>query len=101
VLVERLLADDPQWQPLRCLREQLQASPAPVAPAPLAPAATPQLAVIDALLEMAMARLQALGAPMPELAFTFAWSGDLNTVAEHLSEIERRFSAYEARFALN
>ena len=96
VLLERLLADDPQWQPLRSLREQLQAPPAA-----LAPASTPQPAGIDALLEMAMARLQALGSPMPQPVSTFAWSGDLNTVAEHLSEIERRFSDYEARFALN
>ena len=49
----------------------------------------------------ALARLQALGSPMPQPVSTFAWSGDLNTVAEHLSEIERRFSDYEARFALN
>ena len=96
VLLERLLADDPQWQPLRSLREQLQASPAPVPTA-----AVPQPAGIDALLEAAMARLRALGAPMPEPASTVAWSGDLDAVAEHLSHLERRFSDYEARFALN
>jgi hypothetical protein len=96
VLLERLLADDPQWQPLRSLREQLQASPAAVPPAAMTPAAG-----IDALLEAAMARLRALGAPMPEPASTVAWSGDLDAVAEHLSHLERRFSDYEARFALN
>jgi hypothetical protein len=111
VLLERLLADDPQWQPLRSLREQLQTSPAPVppvdmapvdmAPVDMAPAATSQPAGIDALLEAAMARLRALGAPMPEQASTVAWSGDLDAVAEHLSQLERRFSDYEARFALN
>ena len=106
VLLERLLADDPQWQPLRSLREQLQTSPAPVPPAPvppvdMAPAATSQPAGIDALLEAAMARLRALGAPMPEPASTVAWSGDLDAVDEHLSQLERRFSDYEARFALN
>jgi hypothetical protein len=101
VLLERLLADDPQWQPLRSLREQLQASPAPVPPAAVPPAAKSQPAGIDALLEAAMARLRALGAPMSEQASTVAWSGDLDAVAEHLSHLERRFSDYEARFALN
>jgi hypothetical protein len=101
VLLERLLADDPQWQPLRSLREQLQASPAPVPPAAITPGAVPQPAGIDALLEAAMARLRALGAPMSEQASTVAWSGDLDAVAEHLSQLERRFSDYEARFALN
>jgi hypothetical protein len=48
-----------------------------------------------------MARLRALGAPMSEPASTVAWSGDLDAVAEHLSQLERRFSDYEARFALN
>ena len=86
---------------MRSLREQLQASPAPVPPAEVPPAAVPQPAGIDALLETAMARLRALGAPMSEQASTVAWSGDLDAVAEHLSHLERRFSDYEARFALN
>ena len=117
-LLERLLADDPQWQPLRSLREQLQASPpAPQAPpvaAPVAagstetPAAAPAPAPVaegafDALLARATARLQALGQSLPAAAAEPMAAGegeDLDAYARSLEALERRFSDYEARFAL-
>lgn len=101
-LLERLLVDDPQWQPLRSLREQIgqagqigQSQKAP-APAP-APAAQPTATGFEALLERATARLQALGGSLPQPIADTASSADL---AAELSSLERRLSDYEARFAL-
>ena len=92
-LLERLLADDPQWQPLRSLREQLQA-PAPAA------VAVPT-AGLEALLERATARLAALGCTPASLApGEGAAPTDLEALAAELGALERRFSDYEARFAL-
>lgn len=104
-LLERLLVDDPQWQPLRSLREQIgqagqigqigQSQQAP-APAP-AHAAQPTATGFEALLERATARLQALGGSLPQPLADTASSADL---AAELSSLERRLSDYEARFAL-
>jgi hypothetical protein len=98
-LLERLLADDPQWQPLRSLREQLVSEPAPQPSAPVSLPAQPGPAGFAALLERATARLQALGGclPTPPAAETPA---DLDALASQLSALERRLSDYEARFAL-
>ena len=105
-LLERLLVDDPQWQPLRSLREQIgqagqigqsQQAPSPApAPAP-APSAQPTATGFEALLERATARLQAVGGSLPQPVADTASSADL---AAELSSLERRLSDYEARFAL-
>ena len=118
-LLERLLADDPQWQPLRSLREQLQQpsqqapqqssqqAPQPqikphpkleATPVPAAPAAQ-GAAGFEALLERAAARLQALGAGVPAPAAAEP-PADLDALAGQLRAFERRLSDYEARFAL-
>ena len=123
-LLERLLADDPQWQPLRSLREQLQASAA-AAPTPdtssLRPpgastppespgaadtrsATTSSATGFDGLLDRATARLQSLGHSLPPAAeapsASDATATDLAGLAEALEALERRLSTYEARFAL-
>ena len=98
VLLDRLLAEDPQWQPLRSLREVLPVPvPVGVEPGPAGPCP----AVVDqdpgdfaALLERAAARLQALGLAVPE-------AGDVPEAAEAaLQAWSRQLSDYEARFAL-
>jgi hypothetical protein len=109
-LLELLLAEDPQWQPFRSLREQLQVSRPPADPAqPEAAASLPAAgppsgpspsegASFPALLERASARLRAVGltvpCPTPEPV------ADLPALAKELVELELRFSDYEARFAL-
>ena len=99
-LLERLLVDDPQWQPLRSLREQIgqagQIGQSQQAPAP-APAAQATATGFEALLERATARLQALGGSLPQPVADTASSAAL---AAELSSLERRLSDYEARFAL-
>ena len=70
-LLERLLVDDPQWQPLRSLREQLQQpqpQPGPATVHAASPQAPPAAAGFEALLEQAAARLQALGGSLPQPA---------------------------------
>ena len=108
-LLERLLADDPQWQPFRSLREQIQQpepGPAVVQPAPAAAMSqeAPAAAGFDALLEKAAARLQALGGTLPpaygRAAEMAALSADRDALAAELTALERRLSDYEARFAL-
>jgi hypothetical protein len=107
-LLERLLADDPQWQPLRSLREQLQAAPvaAAVPEAVAVPEAPAPLGGLEALLERATARLAALGvAPAaPEASAEPGAAAnapaDLDALAAELGALERRLSDYEARFAL-
>jgi hypothetical protein len=109
-LLERLLADDPQWQPLRSLREQIQQPqpqpPPPAAPSPAAPLqaaplqAAPAAAGFEALLEKAAARLQALGGAIPQPPASCPEPADLAALATELSALERRLSDYEARFAL-
>lgn len=94
-LLERLLAEDPQWQPLRSLREQLQVpvvAEVPVGPGPVAVDQDP--GDFEALLQRAAARLQALGVAVPE-------SGEVPEAAEaSLQAWSRQLSDYEARFAL-
>jgi hypothetical protein len=108
-LLERLLADDPQWQPLRSLREQLEAAPVVAAAEALvsiAPVAAPlpaPLAGLEALLERAAARLASLGATAVPVAAAEAEAcapADLDGFAAELAALERRLSDYEARFAL-
>jgi len=101
-LLERLLVDDPQWQPLRSLREQLQqpqSQPGPATVHAASPQAPPAAAGFAALLEQAEARLQALGDSLPQPASS-AEPADLDALAAELSGLERRLSDYEARFAL-
>lgn len=95
-LLNRLLAEDPQWQPLRSLSEQLQAQPE----------ATDNLHPVgdrerfSQLLDRAEARLADLGhpSPLPQPIQTPA------TQAEALADLQaqrQRLSAWEARFALS
>jgi hypothetical protein len=116
-LLERLLADDPQWQPLRSLREQLQAAPVAAAAeavaepvvsvaAVVAPLAAP-VAGFEALLERAAARLASFGGtPVPVAVAHVAGEAavsapaDLDALAGELAALERRLSDFEARFAL-
>lgn len=118
-LLERLLADDPQWQPLRSLREQLQTSPSGGAPgsaastnlnhpgSPPSPESTCEpdssaASAFDALLDRAGARLQSLGQSLPAsaVATRTAEASDLTAMGEALNALEQRLSDYEARFAL-
>ena len=101
-LLERLLAEDPQWQPLRSLQEQLRREAGVVgdqAPqtAP-AVAEAPELEGFTRLLDRASARLQAMGHPIPAPAPRS--ETDLPGLAAELGALERRLSDYEARFAL-
>jgi len=105
-LLERLLADDPQWQPLRSLREQIQEpqpkpqqEPGPATVQAHPPQPDPAAAGFEALLEKAAARLQALGGSLPQPA-SCAEPADLDALAAELNALERRLSDYEARFAL-
>ena len=108
-LLERLLAADPQWQPLRSLREQLQQAPAPPAPQPQIeppskaesePAPQPDPSGFEALLARATTRLQALGGSLPRPDPQESAAADLDALAGQLNALERRLSDYEARFAL-
>ena len=94
-LLERLLADDPQWQPLRSLREQLAASREP---GPGEPEVGSGAESFSVLLDRAAACLQGLGHPVPPpIPASPAEGGD--PLAE-LEACNRRLSDYEARFAL-
>jgi len=110
-LLELLQAEDPQWQPFRSLREQLQASgpPAgqaqpedvaslPAAGPPSNPSPPSESGSFTTLLERASARLSAMGmavpSPTPEL------ESDPRVLTKELLELELRLSDYEARFAL-
>lgn len=113
-LLERLLAEDPQWQPLRSLREQLQgptsAAPAAAAAdgygAAVAVAAPPDGASepgsFSALLDRAAARLEALGHPLPQPLAPDPSSDTLDAAAcaAALQAWSRQLSDFEARFAL-
>ena len=103
-LLERLLAEDPHWQPLRNLRKQIQPSPPAPAGWPGGDAGIASLRGFDALLERATATLQARGlAPQVSLrlpASTASAATDPEAMAAELAAIERRLGDYEARFAL-
>ncbi|WP_094511903.1 hypothetical protein [Synechococcus sp. MW101C3] len=94
-LLERLLADDPQWQPLRSLKEQLRAGlPSGAVAGPADPPdgmAEGRDAGPD-WLDRATARLKALGVATPPLP-PQAPDADIDAIT-------RRLSDYEARFAL-
>ncbi|MFM7549544.1 MAG: hypothetical protein ACKO8I_11900 [Cyanobacteriota bacterium] len=104
-LLQRLLKEDPQWQPLRSLHNQLLHSrPAAAEAIAAAPADVPAPsrqppAGLDGLLERAAARLRILGHPIPE-PVNRSEAFDMATYGSHLAELERRLSDYEARFAL-
>lgn len=97
-LLERLLADDPQWQPLLSLREQLRS--AAQSESSLSPEAASQSGTFEQLLDRAANRLAQLGLAVEKPGI------DLSTVPVHdallaeLDALSRRFSDYEARFAL-
>ena len=100
-LLERLLAEDSQWQPLRSLQEQLGQAAAPAAaPAPSqSPAPAPaELEAFTLMLNRASSRLQALGHPLPELVAPE--DPGLDGAAAALEAWSRRLSDYEARYAL-
>jgi hypothetical protein len=106
-LLERLLADDPQWQPQRSLREQLHQAPVAAAAEALvsvAPVAAPLAAPVagfEALLERAAARLASFGGtPVPVAEAEACAPADLDAFAAELAALERRLSDFEARFAL-
>lgn len=117
-LLERLLTEDPQWPPLRSLKEQLLASSADGWSTGAAPAsdragastavAGPEPgwvegATFEALLERGAARLQSLGDPVRIEADSIspARAVDPADLAADLQALERRLSDYEARFALS
>lgn len=107
-LLALLLAEDPQWQPLHSLREQLQASrpPAePVAPDPNQPAAAApsrpspiEGETFTMLLERASNVAKVLGLPVPSP--TPEPAADLPALTTELTGLELRLSDYEARFTL-
>ena len=105
-LLERLLEDDPQWQPLRSLRDQLK-PPTPHTPAAvLSIAETPSLdgegAAADAiaqLLDRAEAYLAQRGLPIPPAQLP-AVTADPSAHEQHLDAWSRQLSEFEARYAL-
>lgn len=99
-LLERLLADDPQWQPLRNLQEQLREAEVPASrrPSETSSPSPLELEAFTHLLDRATLRLQALGAPIPE-PDGLQDPGPDGAAAE-LEAWSRRLSDYEARYAL-
>ena len=91
-LLERLLAEDPQWKPLRSLQEQLRGV------APAAGEAT-ELKAFTRLLDRVQARLQALGHSMPEPGIPEA-PADSEAELAALEALAQRLADYEARYAL-
>jgi len=104
-LLNRLVEEDPQWQPLRRLQEQLRTAPQPPLPAsrPAAPAnaaaAPTDLEAFTALLDRAGARLQALGHALPPPRGGSPPADPAAALAE-LEAYAQRLSGYEARYAL-
>ena len=98
-LLERLLTEDPQWQPLLSLREPLREPVA--APASLEATVAPPADRdgFGQLLDRATARLQALGVVLPPPAALESPS-DAEAHAVAIEAFARRLSEYEARFAL-
>lgn len=110
-LLERLLTDDPQWQPLRSLKAQLlpsaQPKPQPQASQPPTPAGDGDGNGdgFSRLLDRVTARLEAGGWCAPAAAASQPGgptSGDQveRDPMEELEAFSRRLSSYEARFAL-
>lgn len=98
-LLQRLLAEDSQWQPLRSLQEQLDQAAAPAPSQAPAPAAAPaELEAFTLLLNRASSRLQSLGHPLPEPVAIE--DPGLDGAAASLEAWSRRLSDYEARYAL-
>ncbi|MDM7937759.1 MAG: hypothetical protein QUV06_09910 [Cyanobium sp. CZS 48M] len=83
-LLQCLLADDPQWQPLRSLRERLSATEQPDS--------------FSLLLDRAAAFLQGLGHPVPPPGP--ASPCEAGDALAQLEACSHRLSDYEARFAL-
>jgi tetratricopeptide (TPR) repeat protein len=103
-LLERLLQDDPQWQPLRSLQEQLRHASPPDQEAPLPAGSSPGAAPQDGdgysqLLNRAAACLEQRGVPLPEGA-TPPTGLDAAALAEELDTWSRSLSDFEARYAL-
>ena len=101
-LLKRLLADDPQWQPLRSLQEQLRrASPGPTPSNQEPPSRLPdphQSEGLSRLLDRATVRLQALGQAIPPPRT--AADTEASCLQIELETIALCLSDYEARFAL-
>lgn len=97
-LLERLLQDDPQWQPLRSLREQLQQTSLP-ATAPLSVQAPQDDANVSRQLERAAAYLEKRGLPIPGTQ-PVATSVECTDAQEELEAWSLLLSDFEARYAL-
>lgn len=98
-LLQRLLAEDSQWQPLRSLQEQLNQATAPSqSPAPAVAPAPAELEAFTLLLNRASSRLEALGHSLPEPVAPE--DPGLDGAAAALEAWSRRLSDYEARYAL-
>ena len=97
-LLQRLLAEDSQWQPLRSLQEQLDQAVAPPAPSQSPSPAPAELEPFTLLLNRASSRLQSLGHPLPEPVAIE--DPGLDGAAASLEAWSRRLSDYEARYAL-
>ena len=99
-LLERLLADDPRWQPLCSLKEQLQPqapTPSEACPSEIIP--SDALERFSRLLDRAGSRLSALGQPIPEPRPIESPANPEAALAA-LEAQSQRLSALEARFAL-
>ena len=103
-LLERLLEDDPQWQPLRSLREQLHTTATPSASPPVQAAPRSAAAPLDddaltRLLDRAAATLSRLGLPVPDPQ-PVSTPIDAAAAGQALEAWTHQLSAFEARYAL-
>ena len=103
-LLERLLHDDPQWQPLRSLQEQLRHTSPPDQQATSTAVSSRGAAPQDGdgfskLLNRAAACLEQRGVTLPEGA-TPPTGLDAAALAEELEAWGRSLSDFEARYAL-
>ena len=97
-LVQRLVADDPEWQPLRSLLQQAEAAAAPVAAIATDPAGESAPLPFARFLAQAAARS---GIPLPPATPGPAGAThDLETCRQDLQRFARILSEAEARFAL-
>jgi hypothetical protein len=103
-LLDRLLQDDPQWQPLRSLQEQLRHTSPPDQQATSAAVSSRGAAPQEGdgfskLLNRAAACLEQRGVTLPEGA-TPPTGLDAAALAEELDAWSRSLSDFEARYAL-
>ncbi len=94
-LLQRLVADDPQWQPLRALLQQAETTGAPAAAAATAAAQPPQR--FGQFLEQAAARI---GLSLPPADPQGPSAADPEAARQQLEAFSRSLSDAEAHFAL-